>query len=94
MVCCQTLPVRRLKRLGPPGGARFSSYASYRGGWAPSASWRASLGTEAGNTDGHGSSDLLDNDVGMVEGGSVGGDVVWVARENLGGTVKRGSYDD
>jgi hypothetical protein len=50
--------------------------------------------SEAGNTDGHGSSDLLDNDVGMVEGGSVGSDVVWVARENLGGTVKRGCYDD
>ena len=39
-------------------------------------------------------SDLLDDDVGVVEGSSVGGDVVWVAGEDLGGAVERGCYDD
>jgi hypothetical protein len=43
---------------------------------------------------GGGDSDLLDDDVGVVEGGSVGGDVVWVAGEDLGGAVERGCYDD
>jgi hypothetical protein len=37
---------------------------------------------------------MLDGDVGLVEGGSVGGDVVWVAGEDLGPTVERGCYDD
>ena len=43
---------------------------------------------------GGGGSDLLDDDVGVVEGSSVGGDVVWVAGEDLGGAVERGCYDD
>lgn len=43
---------------------------------------------------GDGVSDLVDDDVGVVEGGSVGGDFVWVASEDPGGTVERGCYDD
>jgi hypothetical protein len=41
-----------------------------------------------------GVSDLLDDDIGVVEGGSAGGDVVRVAGEDLGGAVERGRYDD
>jgi hypothetical protein len=52
------------------------------------------IGAPQGGTAPRAVSDLLDDDVGVVEGGSVGGDVVGVAGEDLGGAVERGCDDD